>query len=225
MQDFITKPERRASGRENSIDPDPGGVRIKLEASTGDIFVDIPADTPFDPDYMQKVLSVILQGLQGDNGGNRNNGADGSNRSADGKKYDVFISHASEDKESLVDNLVICLTNLGIKVWYDKTNITWGDSFREKMDEGLRNARYGIVILSPDYIKDGKYWTKAELDAFFQIESTTGKRALLPVWHHLSKDEVVAFSPFIASRKALSTATMTTAEIAMEVVKLIRNES
>lgn len=224
MQSFTTKPEKRASGRENSTDPEPGGVRIKFEASTGDIFVDIPTDVPFDPVYMQNVLSVIIQGLQGDNGGNNNNKTDEYNSSTDGREYDVFISHASEDKVSFVDKLVICLTDLGIKVWYDKTNITWGDSFREKMDEGLRKARYGIVILSPDYIKDGKYWTKAELDAFFQIESTTGKKALLPVWHHLSKDEVVAFSPFIASRKALSTATKTTEEIAMEVVKLIRTE-
>ena len=106
MSNFYTKPVRHASGRENSTDPEPGGIRIKFEASTGDVFIDIPADTPFDPVYMQNVLSVIIQGLQGDNGENRSNGTDSDNNSNNGKEYDVFISHASEDKEPLVDELV-----------------------------------------------------------------------------------------------------------------------
>lgn len=216
MDKYIHKPNRHASGRENSTDPEPGGVRVKKDASTGDIFVDIPADVPFDPVYMQNVLSVIIQGLQGV--------VEKNNSSADRKEYDVFISHASEDKEPLVDELLVYLTKLGIKVWYDKTSIAWGDSFRAEMDEGLSKARYGIVILSPDYIKDGKYWTKAELNAFFQKESAIGKKILLPIWHHLSKNEVFAFSPFVASRNALSTATKTTAEIAIEVVNIIRTE-
>lgn len=224
MSNFYTKPVRHASGRENSTDPEPGGIRIKFEASTGDVFIDIPADTPFDPVYMQNVLSVIIQGLQGDNGENRSNGTDSDNNSNNGKEYDVFISHASEDKEPLVDELVKYLIKLGIRVWYDKTSITWGDTFRAKMDEGLSKARFGIVILSPDYIKDDKYWTHAELNAFFQKESATGKKVLLPVWHHLSKNEVLKFSPFIASRNALSTTTKTIAEIAIEVAEIIRTK-
>lgn len=222
MQDFITDQRKRASGRENSTDPEPGGFRITFKASTGDVLIDIPTDIDLDPVYMQNVLSAIIQGLQGDKEGDW---ADGYSSSADGEKYDVFISHASEDKETFVDKLFTCLTRQGVKVWYDKSNIGWGDSQREKMDEGLSKARYGIVILSPDYIKEGKYWTKAELDALFQMESAEGKKRLLPVWHHLSKEEVMAFSPLIASRNALSTATKTVAEIAEEVVKLIRNES
>lgn len=222
MHDYIRRPDRHASGRENSTDPEPGGVRIEVQASTGDIFIDMPVN--IDLVYMQNVLAVIIQGTQHEHGGNFNNGSKCGADFADGKEFDVFISHASEDKEPLVDELVLHLEKIGVRVWYDKRNITWGDSVREKMDEGLRKARYGIVILSPDYIKDGKYWTKAELDAFFQMESTTGKKILLPVWHHLSKNEVLAFSPFIASRNALSTSTKTTAEIAIEVVNIIRTD-
>ena len=64
-------------------------------------------------------------------------------------------------------------------------------------------------------------WTKAELDALFQKESAAGKIVLLPIWHHLSKNEVMDFSPFIASRNALSTTTMTVSEIANQVKKVI----
>ena len=223
MDQYIHKPSRHASYRENSTDPEPGGVRVKREASTGDIIIDISAG--IDPVKMVEILTAMIQGLQGDNTGNQTDEVVGEISFTDNKEYDVFVSHATEDKIPLVDDLVRHLEDLGIRVWYDKNNIGWGDSFRKKMDEGLKKARYGIVILSPDYIKEEKYWTKAELDALFQKESITGKKVLLPVWHHLSKNEVMDFSTFIATRNALSTATMTVAEIAIQVRKIIFNRN
>ena len=79
-------------------------------------------------------------------------------------EYDVFISHASEDKEDFVDEFVAELRKAGVKVWYDTTQILWGDSLRKRIDEGLRKSRFGIAVLSPNYIADGKYWTKEELE-------------------------------------------------------------
>lgn len=135
-------------------------------------------------------------------------------------EYDVFISHASEDKEDFVDEFVAELRNAGIKVWYDTTQILWGDSLRKRIDDGLKKSRFGIAILSPNYIADGKYWTKEELDGIFQMESINGK-TLLPIWHKLTKQEVINFSPIVANRKAMSTATMTPQEIAQELAKLL----
>lgn len=76
-----------------------------------------------------------------------------------------------------------------------------------------------MAVLSPDYIKEGKYWTKAELDGLFQLESVNGKM-LLPVWHNLTKKEVMAYSPIIAGKLAMNTASMTPAEIAAELAAL-----
>lgn len=135
-------------------------------------------------------------------------------------EYDVFISHASEDKEDFVDEFVAELRKAGIKVWYDTTQILWGDSLRKRIDEGLKKSRFGISVLSPNYIADGKYWTKEELDGIFQMESINGK-TLLPIWHNLTKKQVIDFSPIVANRKAMTTAAMTAEEIAQEVVKLI----
>ncbi len=138
-------------------------------------------------------------------------------------EYDVFVSHAWEDKESFADEFVKALRDNGIKVWYDTSQIKWGDSMRERIDEGLKKSKFGIAILSPNYIAEGKYWTKAELDGLFQLDSVNGK-TLLPIWHDLTKKQVVEFSPIIANRKAMTTATMTAMEIVEELVNLIPNE-
>lgn len=139
------------------------------------------------------------------------------------EEYDVFISHAYEDKESFVDELVEALKSKGARVWYDTDQLRWGDSMRAKIDEGLSHSRFGIIVLSPNYIKDGKYWTKKELNGLFQLESINGK-VLLPIWHNLTKKELLSFSPMIADVKAMSTAIMTPEEIADELIRLLKVE-
>lgn len=140
----------------------------------------------------------------------------------DTKQYDVFMSHAWEDKEDFVDEFVEELRSLGVKVWYDRTQIKWADSMRHRIDEGLKKSKYGIVVLSPNYIAEGKYWTKAEFNGLFQMESNNQSR-LLPIWHNLTKKQVMDFSPLIADKLALTTARMTPKEIAEEFAKLFLN--
>lgn len=135
------------------------------------------------------------------------------------EEYDVFVSHAYEDKESFVDEFVEELRSQGLKVWYDTDKLKWGDSMREKIDRGLAKSRYGVVILSPNYIAEHKYWTKAELNGLFQVETVNGK-TILPIWHNLTKKQVVEYSPIIADRKAMTTASMTPEEIAAELKEL-----
>lgn len=149
----------------------------------------------------------------------RNTGTSDGEKAVE-EEYEVFVSHAWEDKESFADEFVSALESLGIKVWYDTTKMKWGDSMREKIDDGLRKSKFGVVVLSPNYIADGKYWTKAELDGLFQMESVNGK-TLLPIWHELTKKEVLNFSPIIANKKAMSTAMMTPQEIAEELLSLL----
>ncbi len=137
-------------------------------------------------------------------------------------EYDVFISHAWEDKEDFVNDFVKDLNSLGVTTWYDKSQILWGDSMRKIIDEGLKKSRFGIVILSPNYIAEGKYWTKAELDGLFQLESINGKK-LLPIWHKLTKKEVMDFSPTIAGKLAMNTSSLTSKEIAEKMQALLEN--
>lgn len=140
------------------------------------------------------------------------------------EEYDAFISHAWEDKEGFVDELVDEMRKAGISVWYDTTQIAWGDSMRQRIDDGLKKSKFGVVVLSPNYIADGKYWTKAELNGIFQLESINGK-TLLPIWYNLNKKDVMNFSPIIADKKAMTTASMSAQEIAAELASLLhKNE-
>lgn len=146
------------------------------------------------------------------------------NTVASDEEYDVFVSHAWEDKEDFVDEFVSELRKQGLRVWYDTDKLKWGDSMREKIDKGLSKSRYGVVVLSPNYIAEHKYWTKAELNGLFQVETINGK-TILPIWHNLTKKQVTEYSPIIADRKAMTTALMTPAEMASELKDLFTPEN
>jgi len=119
---------------------------------------------------------------------------------AAGKDWDVFISHASEDKQDFVRPLAQALTDSHLKVWYDENTLKVGDSLRQKIDEGLAKSRYGIVILSHHFF--AKQWPQQELDGLFAREIAPGVKVILPVWHNISADEVRQYSPLLAGRLA-----------------------
>lgn len=114
--------------------------------------------------------------------------------------WDVFISHASEDKDSLVRDLAKALASSGLKVWYDEFTLKLGDSLRRSIDRGLAASRFGIVVLSHSFFS--KEWPQRELDGLVAKEITSGK-AILPVWHNITKEEVASYSPILADRLAV----------------------
>jgi len=116
--------------------------------------------------------------------------------------WEVFISHASEDKDAVARPLANHLSALGVKVWLDESELFLGDSLRTKIDAGLAKSRFGAVILSPSFF--AKNWTKAELDGLIARESD-GLKVVLPVWHNVNRDEVQSHSPMLAGRLAAST--------------------
>lgn len=133
-------------------------------------------------------------------------------------EYDVFISHASEDKDSVVRPLAQALVEQGLKVWYDEFELKIGDSLRRKIDRGLSKSRFGIVVLSKAFIKKG--WTNYELDGIIS-KVNTGEQVILPIWHGITKQEVLDYSPSLADKVARNTASYTVGEIAEEIAELI----
>lgn len=117
------------------------------------------------------------------------------------QSWDVFISHASEDKENFVRSLANALATGGLKVWYDEFTLTLGDSLRRSIDQGLANSRFGIVVLSQSFFS--KEWPQRELDGLVAKEISSGK-LILPIWHNVSKEDVASFSPILADRVAVS---------------------
>jgi Domain of unknown function (DUF1883)/TIR domain len=136
------------------------------------------------------------------------------------KEYDVFISHASEDKEEIVRPLAYALQNEGLSVWYDEFELKIGDSLRRKIDKGLANSKFGIVVLSKQFIRKG--WTNYELDGII-TKAVTGEQVILPIWHNITKKEVIDFSPSLADKLARNTSTYTVEEIAVEIAEVIKN--
>lgn len=116
-----------------------------------------------------------------------------------GKRWDVFISHATEDKDEFVRPLSHALGESGLSVWFDETALTVGDSLRAKIDEGLSRSRYGIVVLSKHFF--AKKWPQNELDGLMARE-VAGTKVILPVWHKVTRDEVELRSPMLAGRLA-----------------------
>ncbi|MEW8318512.1 MAG: toll/interleukin-1 receptor domain-containing protein [Candidatus Thiodiazotropha sp.] len=116
--------------------------------------------------------------------------------------FDIFISHASEDKPTVVRPLVEQLKKMGLRVWYDEFELTIGDSLRRSLDKGLARSRYGVVVLSPDFLR--KEWPNKEIDALVTREDGKEK-VILPVWHNVTSNDVKNYSLLLADKLAIST--------------------
>lgn len=113
--------------------------------------------------------------------------------------WDVFISHASEDKASFARPLVERLRHLGVKVWFDEATLKLGDSLRRSIDNGLAHARFGVVVISPHFLR--KEWPQKELDGLVARE-IDGVKVILPILHDITPAEVRKVSPMLADRLA-----------------------
>jgi hypothetical protein len=135
------------------------------------------------------------------------------------EKWDVFISHASEDKENFVKELADVLNYLGVKVWYDEFTLKVGMSLVNSIDAGLKKSRFGIVVLSKSFIS--KPWTDYEKKSLVTRE-LNGKQLILPIWHNISKNEVIEFSAFLADKVALNTSIDKFQIIILKLLEVIR---
>ncbi|MDQ0985891.1 DUF1883 domain-containing protein [Streptomyces sp. V2I9] len=138
-----------------------------------------------------------------------------------GQTWDVFVSHASEDKEDVARPLRDALVELGVSVWLDEARMRLGHSLRRMIDEGIRASRYGVVILSDSFFVKG--WTNHELDGLV-TRSVAGEQSLLPIWHDLDADGVRRYSPSLAGTVAMSTCDYSVEEIAEAIAQVVRGE-
>lgn len=134
--------------------------------------------------------------------------------------WDVFISHATEDKATVAMPLAEALQAHGLSVWLDVLEMRIGDSLRRKIDAGLVGSRFGVVILSPDFFR--KKWTQYELDGIVTL-SVSGEQSMLPIWHDVDHAAVRAVSPSLADKVARSTTDLSIDDIAAEIAEVVRH--
>lgn len=134
------------------------------------------------------------------------------------KKWDVFISYASEDR-SIAERLALAFTHYHVRTWYDEFELLVGNSLTESINKGLVNSKFGIIILSKNFIN--KPWPEYELKSLMmrQIED---KHVILPIWHNVTKEEMMQYSPFICDIKALDTSVDSSSKIVLNLIKTIR---
>jgi hypothetical protein len=137
------------------------------------------------------------------------------------KEWDVFISHASEDKIDFVRELAEKLSDLNVKVWYDEFTLKLGDSLIGSIDYGLTKSNFGVIVISKNFLE--KKWTDYEYKSLITKEEK-GKKSILPIWHNISADEVKKYSLYLSDKLAINTATNSVNKIALEICKIVRPE-
>ena len=113
-----------------------------------------------------------------------------------------WLIYANEDKDDIARPLAEKLRSFGLEVWYDEYSLRLGDSLRKSIDKGLVESDFGIIILSKNFFS--KEWPQKELDGLFALEEGE-KKVIIPIWHSISKAEVIEYSPMLAGRVAANT--------------------
>jgi hypothetical protein len=134
-------------------------------------------------------------------------------------KFDTFISHASEDKNSFVRELAKRLEEQRILVWYDEFTLKPGSSLRRSIDIGLSKCRFGIVVLSENFFK--KKWTSWELDGLVARQNALENEMIIPIWLNITKDKLLEYSPSLADKVAIN-ANIGIDKVVTELLKVIK---
>lgn len=135
------------------------------------------------------------------------------------KKYDLFISHASEDKDEIVRPLATILEKLSVCVWYDEFSLQLGDSLSVSIDKGLQESRFGLLVLSKAFIS--KNWTDYEYRSLLTRQNG-GEKVILPLWYGIDADEVKKYSLYLAGIKALSITKETLGKAVYAILQVVR---
>jgi hypothetical protein len=102
------------------------------------------------------------------------------------KKPIAFLSHSSADAE-LAERLARDLLQQGVDVWYSQWEIKAGDSLRRKIDEGIDQANFFLVLLTPNSLKSE--WVQTELDAGM-VKRIEGACRLIPILWGIERGDV-----------------------------------
>lgn len=90
-----------------------------------------------------------------------------------GQSVLVFVSHASSDKETLIEPLVRDLENCYINVWLDKRKIIPGENLRKSIfREGLDKADVALIFFTDKSLQSS--WVDREIKHVLREENRKG---------------------------------------------------
>lgn len=118
------------------------------------------------------------------------------------QKYDVFISHATKDKEDYVDELYMAIRKLGINIFYDTDSISWGDKLKQTILNGTAESEFAIIVISQNFFS--REWTELELKEFLNQQNESGQKKILPLLHNITIEELKTHYPELGEVLAIS---------------------
>ncbi|MBO5341397.1 MAG: toll/interleukin-1 receptor domain-containing protein [Lachnospiraceae bacterium] len=128
-------------------------------------------------------------------------------------KYDVFISHANKDKLNFIDELYNSLDNLGINIFYDKKSLEWGDKWKDRILDGVKQSEFAIIVISENFFD--REWTEKELNEFLNRQNQNGQKIILPVVHNITMEQLRYKYPSVAEIQAINSQDYTCDQIAI----------
>lgn len=116
-------------------------------------------------------------------------------------KWNIFLSHASEDKDAFARPLYERLTAMGLRVWFDEAEMLLGDSVTRKISDGLKESEFGVLLISQKYLSKGN-WTDKEFQAIHTLENTARKK-ILPILIDVTPTELARLAPLLADKLSI----------------------
>lgn len=92
--------------------------------------------------------------------------------------FDIFISHAREDKAEIARPIYEACARAGLKAFLDEEHIGWGESFTKKINTALGAARTVVAVVSSHSVS--KDWPILEVNTALALE-VSGDKRVVPV--------------------------------------------
>lgn len=141
------------------------------------------------------------------------------------KTYDLFLSHANADKIDYVDELYTILKRLGINIFYDKEELAWGDHWKKRILDGVRESEFAIIVISENFF--GREWTERELNHFLHLQNESGQKIILPLLHNIEFSDLKGKYPQLEFIQGIKSNAVTKENIAImfakELIKRIKS--
>lgn len=80
-----------------------------------------------------------------------------------GTDLPIFLSHSSKDKP-FVEDLIPYLSRYGLAVWYDKLNISYGESIVKAVMNGVDESGAVIFFITQHFLNS--HWCQEEMESF-----------------------------------------------------------
>ena len=184
----------------------PDRCPLKKELNNTYFFKDSTAST-FD-----KMIG-LLESLEEWEADNNINTANSKGGLIDMKEYDVFLSHANADKIEYVEELYNTLNKLGIRIFYDKESLEWGDDWKKRILDGTQKSEFAIIVISENFF--GREWTEKEVSELLFTQNKNGQKIILPLLHKISIDDFKLHYPQLENIQAVQTSDVSKEGIAI----------